>query len=114
MLSCGRVKTELSKTLTSQHRFTTTYQSMRTDLWGSCKGILIARFLLSKFEQRSLNVAAFRVDGDLFENTPRVDADSFYTNEKRCVFKIIRIRVDEALKMSDFTKQIFIYKFVFD
>ena len=57
MLSCGRVKTELSKTLTSRHRFTT-YQSMRTDLWGQQKGILIVCFLLSKFEQRSLNVAA--------------------------------------------------------
>ena len=31
---------------------------MRTDLWGSCKGILIVCFLLSKFEQRSLNAAA--------------------------------------------------------
>ena len=29
-----------------------------------------------------------RVDGDIFENAPRVDADIFYTNKKRCVFKI--------------------------
>ena len=43
--------------LTSQHRFKT-YQSMRTDLWGSRKDILIVCFLLSKFEQRSLNAAA--------------------------------------------------------
>ena len=43
--------------LTSKHRFTT-YQSMRTDLWGSRKGILIVCFLLSKFEKRSLNAAA--------------------------------------------------------
>ena len=39
-----------------------------------------------------------RVDGHIFENAPRVDADiSLYTNKKRCVFKNIRIRVDEAL-----------------
>ena len=38
-----------------------------------------------------------RVDGDIFENAPRVDADIFYTDKKRCVFKNIRIRVDEAL-----------------
>ena len=37
-----------------------------------------------------------RVDGDIFENAPRVDADNFYTDKKRCVFKDIRIRVDEA------------------
>ena len=35
-----------------------THQSMRKDLWGSSKGILIVFFLSSKFEQRSLNVAA--------------------------------------------------------
>ena len=46
-----------SKTLTSRHRFTT-YQSMRTDLWGQQKCILIVCFLLSKCEERSLNVAA--------------------------------------------------------
>ena len=35
------------------------------DIWGSRKGILIVCFLLSKFEQRSLNVAErLRVDGD--------------------------------------------------
>ena len=37
-----------------------------------------------------------RVDGDIFENAPRVDADIFYTDRKRCVFTDIRIRVDEA------------------
>ena len=31
---------------------------MATDLWGLSEGILIVSFLLSKFEQRSLNVAA--------------------------------------------------------
>ena len=38
----------------------------------------------------------FRVDGDNFENAPRVDADLFYTDKKRCVFKNIRMRVDGA------------------
>ena len=39
---------------------------MRTDLWGLRKGILIVCFLLSKFEQRSLNEQRLRVDGDIF------------------------------------------------
>ena len=38
----------------------------------------------------------FRVDGDNFEYSPRVDVDLFYTDKKRCVFKNIRIRVDGA------------------
>ena len=38
-----------------------------------------------------------RVDGDIFENAPHVDADIFYTDKNRCVFKNIRIRVDEAV-----------------
>ena len=37
-----------------------------------------------------------RVDGDIFENVPHVDADLFYTDKKRQVFKKIRIRVDGA------------------
>ena len=77
--SCSRVdgrKRSFSKTLTSQHRFTT-YQSMRTDLWGQQKGILIVCFLLSKFEQRSLNVAASSCGRGYFENAPRVDANLF-------------------------------------
>ena len=38
-----------------------------------------------------------RVDGDIFENAPRVDADIFLIRiKKRCVFKNIRIRVDKA------------------
>ena len=35
-------------------------------------------------------------DKDIFENGPRVEADLFYTDKKRCVFKKIRIRVDGA------------------
>ena len=37
-----------------------------TDLWGSRKGILIVCFLLSKFEQRSLNAAASSCGGGYF------------------------------------------------
>ena len=37
-----------------------------------------------------------RVDVDIFENAPRVDADIFYTDKRRCVFENIRIRVDAA------------------
>ena len=48
----------------------------------------------------------FRVDRDIFENGPRVDADLFYTDKKRCVFKKIRIRVDGAL---DFVLVTFLY-----
>ena len=47
------------------------------DLRGSRKGVLIVCFLLSKFEQRSLNQQRLCVDGDIFENAPRVDADIF-------------------------------------
>ena len=35
------------------------------------------------------------MDGDIFENAPRVDADVF--SYERCVFKNIPIRVDEKL-----------------
>ena len=37
-----------------------------------------------------------RVDGDIFQNAPHMDADIFYTDKKRCFFKNIRIRVDGA------------------
>ena len=47
-----------------------------------------------------------RVDGDMFDNAPRADADIYlYTDEKRCVFKNIRIRVDEALDNNHFLKK---------
>ena len=86
MLSFGRVKTELFKTVTSQHRLTT-YQRMRTDLWRSRKGILSVCFLLSKHEKRSLNAAASSCGRGY----------QFYADKNRCVFNNIRIHVDEAL-----------------
>ena len=35
-----------------------------------------------------------RVDGNIFENASRVDADIFYMDKERCVFINIQIRVD--------------------
>ena len=60
MFPCGRMKTELSKTLTSQHLFTTYGDHSRA-------------FCLFVFFYRSSNFEF--VDGDILENTPRVDAD---------------------------------------
>ena len=54
------------------------------------------RILLSNSEFRMSQ--RFRVDRDIFENGPRVDADLLYTDKKRYVFKKIRIRVDGALR----------------
>ena len=50
------------------------------------------RILLSTSKFRMSQ--CFRVDGDIFENGPRVDADVFYTDKRRRVFENIRIRVD--------------------
>ena len=77
--SCCRVdgwKRSFSKTLTSRHRFTT-YQSMPTDLWGQQKGILIVCFLLSKFEQRNLNVAASSCGRGYFRKRSSCGRESF-------------------------------------
>ena len=70
---------------------------MRTDLWGSPRGHFDC--LLSFIEARISKLCMWqrlRVDGDLLENAPRVEADIFYTDKKRCIFKNIRIRVDGA------------------
>ena len=81
--------------LTSQHRFTT-YQSMRTDLWGSHEGILLVCFLLSKLEQRKLKVAASSCGRGYFRKRSSCGRGYFFIRIKRCVFKNVRIRVDEA------------------
>ena len=70
-----------------------TYQSMRTDLWGSRKGILIVWFLLSKLEQRSLNVAASSCGGDTFKKASRVDVG---------IFLYIWIKKDAFYKLSGY------------
>ena len=42
------------------------------------------------------------MDGDIFENAPRVHVDIFfYTDKKGCVFKTIWIHVDEASVSSE-------------
>ena len=88
ILSCGQVKTELSKTLTSQHRFTTK-QSMRTDLWGSRKDILIVCFLLSKFEQRSLNAAVSSCGRGCFRKRSSCGRGYLFIRIKKDVFSKI-------------------------
>ena len=75
-------KRSFSKTLTSRHQFTM-YQSMRTDLWGQQKGILIVCFLLSKFEQRSLNVAASSCGWGYFGKCPSCGRESFWKRIKK-------------------------------
>ena len=55
MLSCGRVKTELFENADVKASIYDVSEHAHGSLG---KGILIVCFLLSKFEQRSLNVAA--------------------------------------------------------
>ena len=73
MLSCGREKRTFPKTDVTVS--TSTYQSMRSDLWGSRDGILFICFWI----RMSLR---FRVDGNNFENAPRVDVDLFIRIKK--------------------------------
>ena len=75
LFSCGQVKMELSKTLTSQRRFIT-HQSIRSDLGRSREGILFICFRISNI------TSFFRVEGNSFENAPRVDADIFLIRMK--------------------------------
>ena len=89
--SCSRVdgwKRSFSKTLTPRHRFTT-YQSMRTDPWGQQKGILIVCFLLSKFEQRSLKVAASSCGRGYFRKRSSCGRESFWKRIKKDAFSKI-------------------------
>ena len=44
------------------------------------------------------------MDGEIFENAPRVDVDLFDTDERRCAFKNARIRVNIALGSMVLTK----------
>ena len=74
--------------LTSQHRFTT-YQSMRTDLWGSSKGILIVCFLLLKFEQRSLNGVASSCGRGYFRKRSSCGRESYGKRIKKDAFSKI-------------------------
>ena len=109
MLSCGRVKTELVENadvtasiyLQSEHALGSLgitrghVACLFSFIEVLMSHIVIEyRILLSNREIRISQ--RFRVDWDIFENGPRVDADLFYTDKKRCIFKKIRIRVDGA------------------
>ena len=99
LFSFGRVKTELSKSLTSQCRFTS-HQSMRLVLWEYMRAFCLPFFFyqnsndeyrlfdiefyhgISNFECRGV----FMWSGHIFENTPRLDTGLFIWT-KRCVFQ---------------------------
>ena len=96
MLSCGRVKTELFQNADVTASIYNPPEHAHGVL-GITQGhfdclLSFVRVRRAEFESKK----SLRVDGDIFENDPRVDADIFYTDGKRCVFKNIRIRVDEA------------------
>ena len=76
MLSFGRVKTELFENADVK-ALIYDVSSMRTELWGQQKGILIVFFLLSKFEQRSLNVAASSCGRGYFRKRTSCGRESF-------------------------------------
>ena len=77
MLSRGRVKTDLFENadVTAKHRFTTYHAHVSL---GITRGHFAGRFFLSKFECRSLHVAASSCGRGSFQNAPRVDADILY------------------------------------
>ena len=76
LFSCGRVKTELFENADVTASIYDVSEHAHGSL-GQQKGILIVCFLLSKFEQRSLNVAASSCRRGYFRNAPRVDANLF-------------------------------------
>ena len=69
---------------------------MRTDLRGQQKGILIVCFPLSKFKQRSLNVAASSCGRGFFRKRSSCGRGYFFIRIKKMRFQNIRIRVDGA------------------
>ena len=97
MLHCGRVKTELFEN--SDVTASICYISEHTlGSWESREGILPVCFLSSKLKHRILNVtASWCVDDDIFQNAPRVEANIFHADTKRCVCKNIWMRVDAAI-----------------
>ena len=60
---------------------------MRTDLWGSRKDILIVCFLLSKFEQRSLNAAASSCGRGKFRKRSSCGRGYFFIRIKKMRFQ---------------------------
>ena len=59
---------------------------MRTYLWGSRKGILIVSFLLSKFEQQSLNVAVSSCGRGSFRKRSSCGRGYFFIRIKKMCF----------------------------
>ena len=96
MLSCGRVKTELFENADLPASIYDVSEHARGSS-GITQGHSDCLSFLSKFEQRSLNAAAFSCGRGYFRNAPRVDTDIFHTDRKKSVVKNVRIRVDEAL-----------------
>ena len=86
MLSCGRVKTELFENADISASIYT-HQSMRSDLWGSRKGILIVCFLLSNFEQWSLNAEASSCGRGYFRKRFSCGRGYFYVRIKKIRFQ---------------------------
>ena len=73
---------------------------MRTDLWESLKDILIVLFSFVKVLTAEFEFSSVFVWTGTFSKTLLAWTRIFiYTDEKRFVFKNIRIRVDEALEL---------------
>ena len=84
MLSCGRMKTELFENAD----VTASTYDVSEHAHGSL-GITQGHFacLFSLVKVRTPEFECSRSGRGIFENTPRVDADIFCTDKKRCVFK---------------------------
>ena len=91
MLSCGRVKAELFENA----NVTASIYEVSEHAHGSL-GIMQRHFdclfLLSKFEQRSLNVAASSDGWGSFRKRSSCGRGYLFSDKKRCVFKNIRTR----------------------
>ena len=77
VLSCGRVTTKLFENADVTALICDASEHAHGSL-GITQGHFDCLFSLSKFEQRSLNVAASSCGGGISENAPRVDADILY------------------------------------
>ena len=98
MLSCGRVKTELFENADVKASIYDVSEHAHGSL-GTTKGHFDC--LLSFVEVRTLECSSVFVWTGIFSKTLLVwTRISLKTDKKRCVFKNIRIRVDEALVLA--------------
>ena len=96
MLSCGRVITEPFENADVTASIYNPSEHAHGAL-GITQGHFDSLFAFVKVRRTEFEYKKrLRVDGDIFENAPRVDAYIFYMDKKRCVFKNMRIRVDKA------------------